>query len=325
MLLWSKRLLPGVLLGVLGLTSLVMAGPPAPPAGADSKPGDVLTEDGLLQMLRGLGYEPRVENPEGGAKSYTVKVTQNGLDFYFTVTLSKDKSVVWIYTWLGHVPAADKVLPEPLLRILQLNGQVGTARFEVTQDGYLILEMPMDNHGITPMRLRGAFEGLMSIFLNHKDELKTGLWSKEGQQAAAFKTKIEALYGRVREAYQEFFAALQPIYDGGTVDRERLKKAHAKLVQAIHEAREGLKGLEVPNTPAAHELYSAYERELDLEEALAGNELAQAVGAIEDGKGNADSAAKAKDLINQWTQKTNVTWNALNAAYASFRKYYGDM
>jgi hypothetical protein len=326
MLPLSKKVLPAVVFGVLALSALSLASPPAPPAGPFGQPSGALTDDTLLQMLRGLGYEPTVQTYDDGSKGYTVRIERDGWTFVFTVSLSRGKSVVWISTGLGRVPPGTKVLPEPLLKLLQLNGTMGTARFSITSDGYLKLDMPITNKDVTPADLRDAFELMMRLIMDNAPYWKTGLWTTEGQQAAAFKAKLEALYGRVREAYQAFLAALQPAYEGGPVDRERLHRAHANLVKTIRGVREAMKGLDVPDSPAAREMMGAYQRLIDADESIAGSELAKVVQLVDDSSASAtDRAGKVKELMGQADQKEQVALKELDTAYADFFKFYGNI
>ncbi len=327
MLRLTKLLLPGILLGLM--TSCVLADGPtplpgAPTAGAEVKPGAPLTDEILLQMLRGLGYEPGKITPlSDGRKMYEVCVKRDGWTIYLTVLLSPDRSVVWIESYLGRVPADDKIMAEALLKIVKLNAQVGTAKFVITPSGELWLWMPVSNHGITPNHLRTALDYMVGHVKDTVAFWKTGVWTAEGKAAFAFRDKIDTLHGKVREAFQEFLRELNPVSDGRPVDRSRLKKAHEKLLQTVRTVRESMKALDVPNAPVVRELLDAYLRLLEADEAFFTNELAEVVALIEDGKvAPADVVTKINQLLGQLAKKEEAAVKAYRLAYENFRKQY---
>jgi hypothetical protein len=258
----SKWVMPVVLLGLL--SCCVLADPPVPPKGAPagipSQQTGPMTDEALLQMLRGLGYEPKISTLNNGGKMYEISVSRGGLTYSFNLSLSSDKTVIWIQVALARIPVENKVQSEAPLKILKLNdSSTGKAKFTIKKSGYLYLAMPLDNEGVTPARLRTAIEGLAGYAKNTAAYWKTSAWTVEGKEAIAFKDKVEALYGKVRDAYREFTRELNPALEGRPVDLDRLKQAHAKLMQTIREVRESMKGLDVPNTPAARELLDVHQ------------------------------------------------------------------
>jgi len=328
----SKWVMPSVLVGLLSCCVLVQAEPPAPPkgapAGAEVKTGAPLTDETLPQMLRGLGYEPEVTYSfDDGRKAYRIRVKQDGWNFSFTVLLSPDRTVLWIESYLGPVPAEDKLQAEALLKILKLNADgTGKAKFVVTSNGELWLWAPQDNVGITPTLLRERLEMTARTIKDTAAHWKTGRWTADGKEAMAFQQKVETIYGKVREAYQEFYRELNPIFEGRAVDRERLKKAQAKLLRTIREARESLKALPTPESVAARELLDSYLRVLDAEEASIATEMAEIVRVVEDGKMSAsDRVTKIRGLIDRMVKKEEGVFKALQAAYGNFGKHYGDL
>jgi hypothetical protein len=328
----SKLVMPSVLVGLLSCCVLAKAEAPAPPKGAttgvEAKAGAPLTDESLGQMLRGLGYEPEVVNTlEDGRKVYRIHMKQDGWTFHFTILLSPDRSVLWVESYLGNVPAGDKIQAEAVLKLLKLNADsTGKGKFVVTAHGELWLWMPQDNIGITPSLLRSHLELTGRIVKDTMSHWKTGRWTAEGKEAMAFQTRVETLYGKVREAYQEFYRELNPIFEGRAVDRDRLKKAHAKLLRTVREVRDSLKGMETPDSPAAREMLDGYLRVLEAEEASISTEMADIMRIVEDGKLSAsDRVAKIRGLIDQMVKKEEGVFKALQVAYASFRKHYGEI
>jgi hypothetical protein len=332
MSLRNKGIIPGVVFSLL--TWCLVAGAQAPDAlkvpaatSSDGKQATALTDETLLQMLRGMGYEPKVDTNNDGSKSYTIHFEREGWCYYFRISLSPDKSVLWISTSLGDVPPGQKIRPEALLKILELNRSgLGKARFSISDRGTLFLSIPLDNRGVTPALIRDAVDELVANVKETQPYWKTGTWTAEGQEAAAYKTKVEAVYQKVRQAYSEYYQAIAPARNGQPVDRERLEKAHANLLRTIREAKMALKALDVPATPAARQLQDAYVRILERDEALANNEMAEVVKIAVDGKMSAsDKSGKINQLLAEVSKKLDEVWKMENQAEDNFRKEYGNI
>src|SRR5579871_4846829 len=245
-----KWVMPGVLAGLLSTCVLANADSPAPPPGGVTESKTVaaapLTDETLLQMLRGLGFEPEnVSAPDSRHKIYRIKLNRDGWNFVLDVQISPDQTVLWVQAYLGQIPATEQIQSEVLVTVLKLNaGGMGKTKFVITTKGELCLWKPVDNVAITPARLRGEMENLAATIKETAPHWKTGRWTAEGKKGMIFQEKVETLYGKVRAAYQDFYKELNPVYDGQPVDQQRLKQAHTRLLSTIREVRDSLKGLE---------------------------------------------------------------------------------
>jgi hypothetical protein len=117
-----------------------------------------LTDEGLKELLERMGYEFEVIKSTSGTPMYKVKLEQGGWTFTLYVSLSGDKLMLWVAAPLQELPAGDKV-PEAILeKILQKTDELGPTQFSL-KGRRLYLNRPVENHNITPARLRQALDG----------------------------------------------------------------------------------------------------------------------------------------------------------------------
>lgn len=324
---FSKLLLSGVLVSLVSFGMLARAETSTvkepSPTGTETRTAAPLTFDALVQMLRGLGYEVTVKTNDNGSKTCHVKFKQDSWTYNFTLELSGDQSVIWVGAYLKPIPPGDKILPEALLKLLQLNTAMGKASFMV-RDGYLYLYLPIDNNDVTPGRLRLAIDNLAGTIKQTAAAWNTGAWTAEGKDATAIKSKIDGLYRTLLDSAAEFSRALNPIFNGGAVDREQLKKAHAKVLQTLREIRQAMKGIRAPEGSPARDLVDAYEKLFEAYESIFKTELAEVVRIIEDDSIDAPARlAKVRTILEGLAKKDEAISKNLAQVLDKFRKQYG--
>jgi hypothetical protein len=124
----------------------------------NSKPsGTTLTDESLKTLLERMGYEFEPIKSTSGLTMYRVKFEQSNWTYTMYVSLSGDKSMVWLATPLIELPAGDKV-PEAILeKLLQKTDELGPCHFSL-KGRRVYLNLPLENRNITPARLRQALD-----------------------------------------------------------------------------------------------------------------------------------------------------------------------
>jgi hypothetical protein len=181
----------GLALAASGARADDPAKKPASSAEGAKATSATLTDEGLKETLERMGYELEVTKSTTGTPMYKVKLDQGGWSFVIYVSLSPDKSMVWLAAPLQDLPAGDKV-PEAILeKLLQKTDELGPAHFSL-KGRRLYLNLPLENGNITPARLRQALD---STATNVKDT--AAYWSpdkwheviaKDAEKAEAGKT-----------------------------------------------------------------------------------------------------------------------------------------
>lgn len=121
---------------------------------------DALTEETLLTMVRGLGYEPTTRK-SGDRPIHHLKIVRGTWTYEIDVSLSTNKRKVWLSCWfkdMSREPTASE-----FAALLEASFKHGPAHFTYTPaTRTLNLGMALDNRAITPEILR--FE--MDIFMD---------------------------------------------------------------------------------------------------------------------------------------------------------------
>lgn len=126
---------------------------PAPKTASAVKTG-VLTDESLKEKLEGLGYQPEIIKSKTGGVMYRVRIDRDNYRYVFNVSLSSDKTRLWLSAALRQLPEPKDLRSDILEKILAHNDQVGPTHFAVRSNRYLYLELALDNHEITSRRLR---------------------------------------------------------------------------------------------------------------------------------------------------------------------------
>jgi hypothetical protein len=129
---------------------------PIAPAAAAQPP---LTDESLLTMLKNMGYTPEVEKTLNGRNCYKLSIDRAGLTYAINISLSGDKTRLWINAWLSDVPEKEPISADRLLDLLEGNWTYGPAHFRYySKFRMLNLGLGVDNHDITPSVLREQLE-----------------------------------------------------------------------------------------------------------------------------------------------------------------------
>jgi hypothetical protein len=148
------------------LTALLLA-VTAAPACQDQAPkkagGEVLTPEGLGEMLNDLGLEPKAAGKNKDI--YDVAIEKENWKVFIRVSLSGDRKIVWLDSSTKVLTDPEAAKPAVWRKLLELNDEIIPARFSYDKKFKQIhLMRPLDNQGITPARMRqeiDAFDALM--------------------------------------------------------------------------------------------------------------------------------------------------------------------
>jgi hypothetical protein len=158
----SKLVLAAVL--TIGLNGLVAADPmPTVPSKQAPEPAKVtlsaITDEHLGQMLEGMGYEVKPGTYQGGGRYFDIQLSSK-FEYYVRFSLSPNKRVVWLAVTLGDMPA--DVTAAQLQGLLQVVN-TKTGKMQLHLAGKTVkAEQPLDNIGVTPVRLRREIEDLVA-------------------------------------------------------------------------------------------------------------------------------------------------------------------
>jgi hypothetical protein len=306
----------------LGFSAPAFAAEPNAPQPVKAPAEDPLTDESLLRMLRGLGYEPyQTGTFTDGSKFYWVKVDRDGYQMSIRFALSPNKLVVWMHTYLGEVPAPDKITAEPLQKLLEAQNSY-KGRFSVT-GGKLIFQMPVDNRSLAPQDLRVWIDEFFVAVKSTSHLWNTAGWSQEGKEAVGFHQKLTAAQQKVSAALNDFGAAIRPLSDGKEVDPMKVRQAAEAYRKSFREFGELLESLRVPNSPAARELAAAYKQWVNFYEKTLDENLDEMIRVVCDtGMSHSERTAKLGAILQKFGDKEKAVQQALNAALTNYTKHY---
>lgn len=176
---------------LLPAVAFLLAGHPAPadqPAGPPKPPAEAapLTEESLQQMLTLMGYEPKVEKT-ASSNIYTLTIKRDTWTYVVQVSLSPNKSKLWLSGWLGELPPNEKIPVEKLLDLLEGSWNYGPTHFRYYKKFRQInLGLCLENRNVTSPHLRENLEDFMDTM--KKTEL---LWN-----AKKWENKPEVTVGK---------------------------------------------------------------------------------------------------------------------------------
>ena len=111
---------------------------------------NVLTEDGLKQMLDGMGYEPKKLS-----KGYLLAIKRDTWTINMQVVISGDTRKLGLNANLGKVENPDSVSAEQWKSLLISNGDIDPSAFYFDKDQKkLYLHRSFDNRNLDPASLR---------------------------------------------------------------------------------------------------------------------------------------------------------------------------
>jgi hypothetical protein len=161
---FTKLALALILVAIVGGTSPANAQPatqpveqPTPPAPTVDPCGPI-TDVRLGEMLDRMGLEVKRGTYTSGARYFDLPVATADYDFTIRISLSPNKRVIWLMTYLGDLPP--DVPAERLRALLEaINSKTGKLQFRLVGN-QLKVDQPLDNFAVTPARLRREIDDL---------------------------------------------------------------------------------------------------------------------------------------------------------------------
>jgi len=120
-----------------------------------------VTPEQLSQMLANMGYEVEAKTNEKGQSYNVLKVSRNGWTYNPTVSLSPDRTMLWISSPCADVPAnaIGSAPADKLMALLQKNAEFGPGYFNYKPAaGKIYYSVPSANVNLTPKELRQKLE-----------------------------------------------------------------------------------------------------------------------------------------------------------------------
>ena len=113
-----------------------------------------LTDQGLANLLRDMGFEPKAEAVKDGMV-FHLTIPRDSWTFRIRLSLSPNKRKVWLNTPLVNLSSGG-AFPSGLgEKLLEANLRNGPAHFYLNpENGWLFLGMALDNRGLTAGELR---------------------------------------------------------------------------------------------------------------------------------------------------------------------------
>jgi hypothetical protein len=129
----------------------------------------VLDAAGLKTMVSGLGYEVKDLVTEVGKEKYQFTVKTGKFNVPIGVEIAPSKNYIWLTANLGKVTSKTKY--EELLRS---NALIQPSQFYVSSAGYLMIAIPVENHGVTPAWMRKSVDKLAKDLSDQATVWNTG-------------------------------------------------------------------------------------------------------------------------------------------------------
>ncbi len=111
-------------------------GSPTPP------PEGGVTNDGLGEMLKKLGYEPE-RSEKDGQVSYLIRFNRDGWNHVCTLALVDNNKRLYLFTQLGKLPERQAPRADILEKILRKNQEIGPSHFVCTNDRCSAIARPL--------------------------------------------------------------------------------------------------------------------------------------------------------------------------------------
>jgi hypothetical protein len=122
------------------------------------------TPQSLAPFLSQMGYEFTTTKTPSGEPQYMVAFTRDGWNICICVSVSPNRTSLWLATSLGQVPHPVEEVAERLLRLLQGNVETAPVFFGCVRDGqYLTIQRAVDNRALTPALFRTMFDDFVGV------------------------------------------------------------------------------------------------------------------------------------------------------------------
>jgi hypothetical protein len=135
----------------------------------------------LKTMLDGMGLDEVKENKndKGEVVSYSVNIQRAPWTFWISVSLSPDKTNVWLNAWLSKVPDPGNVPPKVLLGLLAANEKIWPAYFIYSETWTQFrLSMPVPNRDVKAKDLRKQLDLTCSMIQEYAPLWNPEKWPK---------------------------------------------------------------------------------------------------------------------------------------------------
>jgi hypothetical protein len=149
-----------------------------------------LTDDQVGALLKSMGYEPETYNNDLGGHYFVVKLERSGWKVAMSVSVSQDRTFIWISTPVIEIPDVSKVSVPALLKIMEQNYVLGPSffSFRPAAGSRLYFSTPIPNRVVTPAVLRSNIDQLVTTV-----QSTFSLWEEKvllGGAAAANTTAV---------------------------------------------------------------------------------------------------------------------------------------
>lgn len=170
----TRFCLLATLVVAIGLGSLVMAQDDAP-----RKKGKPLTEDSLVDFLEGLGYSVKATKNSNGSTTANLTFEVGTWTLYPTVSLSPDKSIVWITVGLVKL---EKGIPDDIIVKIFAENEKDLKFFSMNPSTRLLkINLPLPNYdNLTPAYFREQMDFLKRRIGQTEDLWNPKKWSGGG-------------------------------------------------------------------------------------------------------------------------------------------------
>ncbi len=159
---------------LVGLTAWAPEVPPPAPQPTSS----IMTAEALGPLLENMGYDVKTMKNTADVPYYVITTKRDTWTFVVEVSLSPNKGYVWLGAPLSVVPDLTPDSGPKLLRLLQENGNIAPTFFSYAPGSKrLMLQSAMENHDITPAKLRVRIDGLQDVVRNTFPLWDTSKWS----------------------------------------------------------------------------------------------------------------------------------------------------
>ena len=152
-----------------------VAAPPVVQPNATKLAEGGVSAEAMGEVLNNLGYDVNTYD-NNGVRSYSVRIESSDLTFVINISLSGSQRNVWLNSSLGTLPNAQQNQALQLLKLLQLNDQIGPTHFSVDKSSRIEMNLAITNEKFTPRKLREGIDGFMTTIRNTQKDWDAHGW-----------------------------------------------------------------------------------------------------------------------------------------------------
>lgn len=151
-----------------------------------------LTDEGLLKLLKGLGYEPTVTKSADGSITYhRIDKTVGNFRYIMDVSLQEKGRYIAFSCPLKRVGEPEKVPADKLWAVLSKNDEIQPMAFSYAASmKQFFLNLQIDNDGVTPARMQNQLDQLRHTLQSTSTVWDTSRWPGGPQPAPAVTEKV---------------------------------------------------------------------------------------------------------------------------------------